>query len=192
MLNEEELEKALTITEKQVTLLRIEQAVAESALEELEKLRKNKEINESLYEELNRYYSQRLNEATKKIGQHKGIVRGMKQFNKYKKEVKEIKQLQEELSTRLEKIDNKLFEEGNELLDAIKSIDLLKEELSEGPILPTDLTSGTERIELEKPEAKIVEVELGREAVSVDENQSEVESLKKEILSELEKLKKEK
>ena len=192
MLAKEELEKTLAIAERQIALNRIEQVSTESALEELEKIRKSKGIDESFYKGMHKDYSQRLNEATEIINKNKGIVRSMKQFNKYQKELKDIKQLQAELSTKIEKIDNKLLEEGNKLLDAVRSVDLLKEELSKETDIPTDLTSETELIKPEEPRVDLIEVDTGRETASMDETQSDVESLKKEILSELEKIKREK
>lgn len=168
ILSKEEFEKSIKSAEKQSSYFRAEQVALRAALEELERMRDGREVDETLYDELHQRYYQRLNEINEKAEQYRSITQSLKHLIRYEKELDLLKEDQKELIDRLEKTEDKVNQERNKV-----------EEIAEkfGVVLAPHPRKATEEKRTESTPSP-------KEAT---ESESEIERLRQEILSELEK-----
>ena len=166
ILSKEEFEKAIKSAEKQSSYFRAEQVALRAALEELERMRDGREVDETLYDELHQRYYQRLNEINEKAEQYRSITQSIKHLIRYEKELELLKESQEELVDRLEKTEDKVNQERNKV-----------EQMAEkfGVVITPRASTKTE---------------LPPSPKEATEAESEIERLRQEILSELEKTRK--
>ena len=167
ILSKEEFEKAIKSAEKQSSYFRAEQVALRAAIEELERMRDGREVDETLYDELRQRYSQRLSETNEKAEQYRRITQSIKHLMRYDKELNLLSDSQQELIERLDKTRSQLEQERNKV-----------EEMAEkfGISIPQSSPGLDERRRTSAPSPK--------EATEAD---SEIERLRQEILSELEK-----
>ncbi len=170
MLSKEEFEKAIKSAEKQSSYFRAEQVALRAALEELERMRDGREVDEALYDELHQRYSQRLSETNEKAEQYRRITQSIKHLMRYDKELNLLSDSQQELIERLDKTRSQLEQERNKV-----------EEMAEkfGISIPQASPRFDDQRRVSTPSSK--------EAI---EAESEIERLRQEILSELEKTRK--
>ena len=170
ILSKEEFEKAIKSAEKQLSYFRAEQVALRAALEELERMRDGREVDETSYDELHQRYSQRLSETNEKAEQYRRITQSIKHLMRYDKELNLLSDSQQELIERLDKTRSQLEQERNKV-----------EEMAEkfGISIPQSSTGLDERRRRLAPSPK-----------EATEAESEIERLRQEILSELEKTRK--
>ncbi|WP_455278576.1 hypothetical protein [[Eubacterium] cellulosolvens] len=166
-MSKEEFEKAIKSAEKQSSYFRAEQVALRAALEELERMRDGREVDETLYDELHQRYSQRLSETNEKAEQYRRITQSIKHLMRYDKELNLLSDSQQELIERLDKTRSQLEQERNKV-----------EEMAErfGISIPPSSAGLEERRRISAPSKK-----------ESTEAESEIERLRQEILSELEK-----
>lgn len=166
ILSKEEFEKAIKSAEKQSSYFRAEQVALRAALEELERMRDEREVDETLYDELHQRYSQRLSETNEKAEQYRRITQSIKHLMRYDKELNLLSDSQKELIERLDKTKSQLAQERNKVGELAEKF---------GISIPS--SSGLdERRRISAPSTK-----------ETTEAESEIERLRQEILSELEK-----
>ena len=167
MLSKEEFEKAIKSAEKQSSYFRAEQVALRAALEELERMRDGRELDEASYEELHQRYSQRLNETNEKAEQYRRITQSIKHLMRYDKELNLLSDSQKEMIERLDKTKSQLEQERNKV-----------EEMAEkfGISIPQSPPRIDEQKQVSTPSSK-----------EATEAEAEIERLRQEILSELEK-----
>jgi hypothetical protein len=168
ILSKEEFEKAIKSAEKQSSYFRAEQVALRAALEELERMRDGREVDENLYDELHQRYYQRLNEINERAEQYRSITQSLKHLVRYEKELDILKESQQELIERLEKTEDKVNIERNKVEQMAEKFGVT--------IAPYPEKSSEEK--------KTVSIPAPKEAT---EAESEIERLRQEILSELEK-----
>lgn len=166
ILSKEEFEKAIKSAEKQSSYYRAEQVALRAALEELERMRDGREVDETQYDELHQRYSQRLSETNEKAEQYRRIIQSIKHLIRYDKELNLLSDSQQELIERLDKTKSQLDQERNKVEEMAKKF---------GISIPSSSESD-ERKRISAPSKK-----------EATEAESEIESLRQEILSELEK-----
>ena len=170
ILSKEEFEKAIKSAEKQSSYFRAEQVALRAALEELERMRDGREVDENLYDELHQRYSQRLSETNEKAEQYRRITQSIKHLMRYDKELNLLSDSQQELIERLDKTRSQLEQERNKV-----------EEMAEkfGISIPQSSLRSDEQRRISAPSRK-----------EATEAEAEIEHLRQEILSELEKTRK--
>jgi hypothetical protein len=178
LLEKEGLERAVVSAEKQSSYFRLEQVALRSALDELNRMRDANEVDEALYEELREKYSQRLSEISEKEEQFRKVAQSIRRLTKYDKEIAILKEYQQELSQKITKAESKLEEERSKILEIAERFGLIGT-----PELKPARALGQEPVKAE-PERLPTPTQVSAEAAEVE---SEVERLRKEILSELEK-----
>ena len=168
ILSKEEFEKSMKSAEKQSSYYRAEQVALRAAIEELERMRDGREVDETQYDELRQRYSQKLSETNEKAEQYRRIIQSIKHLMRYDKEMNLLSDSQQELIERLDKTKSQLAQERNKV-----------EEMAEKFGISIPSSSGLyerRRISAPAPSPK-----------AATEAESEIESLRQEILSELEK-----
>ena len=177
----EDFERAISSAEKQATYLRIEQVGLRAALEELKRMQDGREIDVVLYDELHQRYSQRLMDVNEKAEQYRRITQSIKHITRYEKEIELLRTSQEEFLQRLEKTENRLQEERGKVMEMADRFGVIlapREEPRPAPQAPKEAYREPERPTAPTPSPR-----------EVSEAESEIERLRKEILSELEKVK---
>lgn len=164
ILVKEDFEKAISAAEKQSSSFRAEQVAMRAALDELKKMREGHEVDDTLYEELYQKYSQRLTEANEKAEEHKGITQSLRNIAKYERELGQLRESQQEFAERLDKTDIKLDEERSKIMEMAERFGVV----------------------LGHYEGRPARARSSREVAQAD---SEIERLRKEILTELERVK---
>ncbi|MBS7626697.1 hypothetical protein KEJ51_06655 [Candidatus Bathyarchaeota archaeon] len=177
-MEKEGLERAVVSAEKQSSYFRLEQVALRSALDELNRMRDANEVDEALYEELREKYSQRLSEISEKEEQFRKVAQSIRRLTKYDKEIAILKEYQQELSQKIAKAESKLEEERSKILEIAERFGLIGT-----PELKPAQALVQEPVRAE-PERRPTPAQISAEAAEVE---SEVERLRKEILSELEK-----
>jgi chromosome segregation ATPase len=177
-LDREDFERAVGSAEKQATYLRVEQVALRAALEELKRMQDGREVDAALYDELYQRYSQRLADVNEKAEQYRRITQSIKHITRYEREIELLKASQKEFLERLEKTESKLQEERGKVLEMADrfGVILAPRETAGPPAPPKEVHK-----EPEKPVAP--------PPAEVSEAESEIERLRKEILSELERVK---
>ncbi|MGQ9542804.1 MAG: hypothetical protein ACUVTM_01760 [Candidatus Bathyarchaeia archaeon] len=178
-MDKEGLERAVVSAEKHSSYFRLEQVALRSALDELNRMRDANEIDEALYEELRQKYSQRLNEISEKEERFRKVAQSIRRLTKYDKEISILKEYQQELAQKIAKAEGKLEEERSKIMEIVERFGLVG--------APTELRPAQalaqEPVKAE-PERHPAPTQMPAEAAEVE---SEMESLRREILAELEK-----
>lgn len=170
ILSKDEFEKAIKSAEKQSSYFRAEQVALRAALEELERMRDGREVDANLYDELHQRYYQRLNEINERAEQYRSITQSLKHLVTYEKELDLLRESQDELIDRLQKTEDKVNQERNR-------VEVMAEKFG---VTIAPYTKATE-------EKRTISTPSQKEAAQAE---SEIERLRQEILSELEKTRK--
>ena len=169
LLVKEDFERAISAAEKQSSSFRAEQVAMRAALDELKKMREGHEVDDSLYEELYQKYSQRLTEANVKAEEHRGITQSLRNVTKYEKELGQLREAQQEFMEKLDKTEIKLDEERSKIMEMAERFGVVLGYYEEKPATPMRKGAPPSR--------------------GAAEADTEIERLRKEILTELDRVK---
>jgi chromosome segregation ATPase len=177
ILVKEDFERAISSAEKQSSSFRAEQVAMRAALEELKRMREGHEVDDTLYEELYQKYSQRLMEVNEKAEEYRRITQSLRNIAKYERELAQLRESQQEFAERLDKTESKLDEERRKVMEMAERFGVVLGHYEERPAPPITREAPVET----KPSAP-----SSREVAQAE---SEIERLRKEILTELERVK---